>query len=215
MQWTFAIITDGRQDLRISKIIDSIESNNIPEEDYEVLVIGNSGIIRKNTSVIEFDESKKKAWITRKKNLAAEQAKFSNMLIIHDYISITQEWYSGFEIFGEDWDVAMCKIAQPNGIRFRDWVTWQEDGGPNTIKFLDYKDHSLIKSMYISGSLMIVKKEFLMKNPLDETKRWGQSEDVAWSLINRDKWNYRMNPSSTALLLKHKDPWPITNEIIL
>ena len=48
-----------------SLVIDSIEQQNIPE--YEVVIVGNSLVSRKNTKVIPFDESVKNAWITKKR----------------------------------------------------------------------------------------------------------------------------------------------------
>lgn len=216
MKWTIGICTDGSQDSRIDKIIDSVEKNGIPADDHEIIVIGgDSKVERSNTRVIPFDETFKSGWITRKKNIIAHEAKFANLLIIHDYISILPEWYSSFESFGDDWDVAMCKISQQNGLRFRDWVTWQPHLGERIIRLLPYDDSSLMREMYVSGSLMIVKKEFLIRHPLNDRKTWGQSEDVEWSLSVRNIWNYKMNPGAIAKLLKPKDPWPITDERIL
>ena len=71
MNFTFGIITTGNSDDNLNLIIDSIESQNISE--YEIIIIGNSNVNRKNTFIIPFDETIKDAWITRKKNLIGIQ----------------------------------------------------------------------------------------------------------------------------------------------
>ena len=67
MNFTFGIITGGGNDGFINDIIDSIEVESIPN--YEVIVVGPTLVNRKNTTIIEFDETIKRAWITRKKNI--------------------------------------------------------------------------------------------------------------------------------------------------
>lgn len=165
--------------------------------------------LKKDDEAIIADTDEK---LTVKKNNIAKQAKNDILVILHDYVSLSINWRRGFEEFGYDWDVAMCKIATMGGYRFRDWVLWDSDlksnPPPDTIKFIDYNDSSQTNRMYVSGALMIVKKEYLLKNPLDESLDWGQGEDVEWSLRCRETWNYKMNPYSLAMFTKHKDCWP-------
>lgn len=210
MKWSFCITTDGLSPDRVIKIVESIEAENIPEGDYEIIVIGGNPIGLPVVKNLSFDDSTRRGWITRKKNILAQAAKFDNLVIMHDYLSLVPGWYAAFEKFGDDWDVAMCKIAQPDGIRFRDWVLWK-DG----VHFVDYADHSQIRDMYVSGSLMIVKKQFMIERPLNERKVWGQSEDVEWSVAARKVWRYKMNADAAIRLLKHKEPWPITNQRVI
>ena len=65
MDFTFGIITGGNNDTMINKIIDSIESQNIPN--YEIIIVGNSIVNKNNVRVIAFNENQKDKWITRKK----------------------------------------------------------------------------------------------------------------------------------------------------
>ena len=58
--------------------------------------------------------------------------------------------------------------------------------------------------MYISGGYWVAKKKFMLANPLDESLRWGESEDVEWSLRIRDKFKYVMNINSTVKTIKQK-----------
>lgn len=203
LQFTFGIITDGSNDTRLDYIIDTIESQKIVPQNYEILIIGNSSIDRNNTRIIIFDESVKPAWITKKKNIICQEAKYQNIVLMHDYIIFGYEWYKNFCTFGDEWDVCMNPIINQDGTRFRDWIYW-----PTTaeyLKWIEYDDHSWIHEQYISGSYYLIKKEFALKYPLNEELVWGQGEDIEWSQSVRNFWNFRCNRNSWVKLLKQKE----------
>ena len=200
---TFGIITDGNQDKRIDYIINTIEAQSIPQDRYEIIIVGNSKLVRTNTRIIPFDESKRTAWITKKKNIIAQEAKFNNIVILHDYIIFGFEWYDNYCEFGEDWDVAMNPIFNQDNTRFRDWVYWPDSA--HYLKWINYNDHSWIKDQYLSGSYYLIKKEFALKHPLNEELSWGQGEDIEWSRSVRDFWNLKCNKKSWVKLLKFKE----------
>ena len=84
MDFSFGIITNGDNDNYINQIIDSIEVQNIPN--YEIIIVGATKVSRVNTTIIPFDESVKAMWITKKKNLITLNAKYENLVFLHDYI---------------------------------------------------------------------------------------------------------------------------------
>ena len=141
-------------------------------------------------------------WITKKKNLITENAKYENVVYMHDYHMFKPDWYNGFLKFGSDWDVCMNKVENFWGGRGRDWISWDS---PNHERrsLVDYDNTSFIKHSYISGSYWVAKKKFMEENPLDEQYLWGQGEDLEWSFRIRDKFNYKMNKFST---VKHIRP---------
>ena len=68
MNITFGITTDYSSIERLDSIINSINLLNIPK--YEILIIGNKKIDSHGVvNYIEFDESIKPLWITKKKNI--------------------------------------------------------------------------------------------------------------------------------------------------
>ena len=77
MKFTFGIITSGIDD-RIGRIIDSIESLNIPK--YEIIIVGNCNLKRTNTRIIPFDEDIKSKWITKKKNIITTNTRMVSIL---------------------------------------------------------------------------------------------------------------------------------------
>lgn len=208
--FTFGIITSGNNDPYLNIIIDSIEDENIPE--YEILIIGNTNLQRKNTKVIPFDESIKPAWITKKKNLITKHAKFDNIVYMHDYIRLLRGWYSGFLKFGDTFDVCSNVILNQNGTRYRDWVIapWLSHHLPlpsNLHPFyqIPYDLTHLTKFQYISGAYWVAKKKVMEAVPLDESRCWGQSEDVFWSHEINKKFNISLNRNSAVALLHFKN----------
>ena len=68
MNFTFGIITDGKNDSFIKIIIDSIIDNKIPN--YEIIIVGNTKIENsENINIFYFDEKIKEGWLTKKKIL--------------------------------------------------------------------------------------------------------------------------------------------------
>lgn len=211
MKWTFGILA-GDNPVFVHSLIDSIRNQSVKIPEYQILVIGDAARINQfaahDVDLIEFDESERQGWITKKKNLIALHAKYENISMHHDYATLCSEWYKNFLKFGEDWDVAMTRIENYDGTRFRDWVTWMEELGEKTIQFLSYSETSRTHEMYVSGTYFCVKKEFMLAHPFDENLLWGQGEDVEWSKSVRNSWKYKMNFLSTVKFLKRKSPWP-------
>jgi len=211
VKFTFGIITSGNSDEYLNLVIDSIESQNIPE--YQILIIGNSNVSRINTFIIPFNESIREAWITRKKNLITINSRYDNIVYSHDYVLFEDGWYQGFLQFGDDFKVCMNKVINPDYSRFRDWVIWPHNENfmdsivlPNRECLLPYDITNLSRYQYISGTYWVAKKDVMMEFPLDESLCWGQGEDVLWSKQVRMKYHFSMNSHSTVRSLKFKDP---------
>ena len=123
MEFTFGIITNNNID-SVNVIIASIEKQNIPE--YEIIIVGidqinNEHIKGKNTKCIPFDETIYPGWITKKKNIITQHAIFENIVYMHDYIVLEDNWYNGFLNYGNNFDVVINKINNLDCTRFRDW----------------------------------------------------------------------------------------------
>jgi hypothetical protein len=209
--WSFGIVAGN--DLRmLSSVIDSIRNEVMGAGDYEILIVGDlnkiSHFAAEDTVLIDFDESIRPGWITRKKNLIAQHCKFDKISMHHDYVSLMDGWYQNFLSFDDDWDVAMTRVENFDGSRFRDWMLWQDNYGDKTIEFLRYDDQSQTNKMYVSGSYFCVKKSFMLAHPFNENLAWGQGEDVVWSKSVRSFWNYKINFNSRVKTLKMKEKWP-------
>lgn len=227
MDFTFGIITYKNNEKNIDYIIDSIEKQEMPK--YEVVVVGQYNKNRKNTHTIDFDETIKDAWITRKKNLIVKEAQFDKIVFLHDYVFLEPNWYKGFLKFGDEWDICMSVIKNEDNTRFRDWVVFELDGTSNIpvytfgaelgqpiryiAPYLPTYDYTDTSKMYISGAYWVAKKKIMEKFPLNENLTWGKAEDIEWSQRVRDKCVYKMNTFSSVKLMKHKDnAWQSINK---
>ena len=198
IQWTFGIITGYQDSERLKNIIDNIISLNIPE--FEILIVGgNRGdffVDYPQVKFIDFDESQKPLWITKKKNIIANLAMYENIVIMHDYHVFENDWYVNFKSFGTDWDICSCPQYLITGARNpMDWSLWDKPGHGRAWS-LEYDDWSQTQYMYISGGFFIVKKHVLLEEPLDESLGWNEAEDVEWSLRVRDKYVMKCNKNS-------------------
>jgi len=205
MDFTFGIISGGNNEININKIIDSIENQKIPN--YEIIIIGNTNIKREKTIVKPFDETIKKMWITKKKNIITTNAKYENIVYLHDYVYFLDDWYREFLKYGNDWDLCMNQILNADNTRYRDWTLWLHDSSVLNSRglILPYDITHLTKYMYFSGAYWVAKKYVMERFPLDENLMWGQGEDVKWSKQVRNHYDFKINEKSIVKLMKQKD----------
>ena len=206
IDFTFGIITAGGADINIERIVKSIKSQNIPK--YEILIVGQTYLEGDCIRVIPFNEPIQKAWITKKKNIIAQEAKYENIVFLHDYVELCSGWYKGFLEFGNNFKICVNKITNLSGKRFRDFCLFKEFL-PTESTLLPYSctlSPSLSKLAYISGTYYVVKRSLALSYPLDERLGWNQGEDVLFSqTLSRNGIQFECNPFSTVTLLKEKD----------
>ena len=209
MSWTFGIVTSGVNQQHLLLQIDSIRKLNL--EKYQIIVVGGSRPLGADVKHVEFDESQVPGWITKKKNLIAQNADFENLVVSHDYIGFHQDWAAGFEIFGADWDVCMTRVEDISGRRFYDWVYWDCPDKPR-YSAVPYDQPAHTNMQFIPGGYFVTKTSFFSEHPLDETLSWGESEDVEWSLRVRSA-NLRLNPFSRVRHLKRHRGYRMSTSI--
>jgi GT2 family glycosyltransferase len=231
MNWTFGIVTAGKSPY-IKDVIQSIR--DYAPKDHEIIVVGGDEYRSKISSAqdfipsngadtwIPFDETVKKGWISKKKNIIAQHASNENICLLHDYVALVGGWAQGALKFGDDWNTCTNRILNKDGHRFRDWCIIDNDGGggyridnaplPPTARLLTYDHPGIPRWQYYSGAYFCVKRRVLRDVPIDEDRLWGQGEDVEWC---RRVWqsygdrSFSFNPYSVTRFLKQKErpPW--------
>ena len=212
MKFTFGVCTTLGNEKRIRDIIHSIEKNNIPVSDCEIIVVGNvikPCFTRLDVRILPFDESVKDGWITRKKNIITENARFENIVYMHDYIVLEDGWYKSMCEYGGNWDLLMTRIINHDGSRYRDWALcgssvhnpFIEEGTMKAL--LPYNEKRLSKWMYFSGAYWVAKKDFMNNYPLDENLCWGQGEDVEWSYRVKESTEFFLNSDAAVKVNKN------------
>jgi hypothetical protein len=222
MDFTFGIITGGYNDEFIKVIIESIYNNKIPN--FEIIIVGHTNIPACERVIIyDFNENIKPNWITKKKNIICEHAKYENIVLLHDYIKLQDDWYEGFLKFGNDFHWCVNKIINFDGTRFKDYTLF-----PYRVEHLGYNytpgddidsyfndncllpydfdnNHKTNKYMYISGSYYVIKKQIAVKYNLNEELVWAQGEDVELSnRLHNSGIIIKCNQFSGVKFLKYK-----------
>lgn len=209
MDISFGLVTDGKNDTYLQELVNSIHRQQIPK--YEIIIVGDTKVSScPNTKIIPFDETIKNGWITKKKNLIAQVAKYDTLVIMHDYLKLDDSWYKGFLTFGQDFQICTTKILTHTGKRFRDYILFPL--GLDNV----FRQHTLLpytipltpqisKLMYISGSFFVIKKELFLKYPLNESLTWGQQEDLEFTQRlkkHEPSILFKCNPYSTVYIQK-------------
>lgn len=235
--FTFGIITyaDNGVNELLKASVESIRSLKIPQ--YEIIIIGNQSVLDKHPDfqhsdikLINFNENRREKWITKKKNIITDNAKFQNIVYQHDYLIYDENWYEGFKQFGDNFNICITKVTNPKANReadlphqfvqtatgsenrFRDLVLdmWDLErklaglGIDITSCVIPYEAYHmrLSKFMYINGTYWVAKKNFMNKYRLNESLAWGEGEDVEWSRKVRRVTEFSFNPHSIVKLNK-------------
>jgi hypothetical protein len=188
---SFGICTGYDNAEHLIKCVNSIRQQAKDLDDYEILVIGPKApeeivedLDGPDIEFIEFNESTRPKWITKKKNLLAQKAKFERLCIMHDYMWLTLGWAELLWAFecSNDWQVLAFPQQRSDGGRF--WYDWSGFRGPRELddrQFYDYKDWNNNNEVYISGNIFCVHKRLLLDYPFDESLAHMQEEDLEWT----------------------------------
>jgi len=190
-RWSFGIITDGRKNEQVERLVESIIQLDIPY--YEIILCGPFCIENfKNHPVIILDDvildKDIRAPITRKKNKIANKSKYNNLCIMHDRYKFPEDWYKNMKMYGNYFDL----LVQPNigakGGRIVDWIEY--NGMPSKIFFnhtglLRYSKWS--STWYVPGGFLIIKNNLYKNTLLDYNLFWDELEDVQFSQIGNLK----------------------------
>lgn len=189
-KWTFGIVSDGRKNERILQIIDRINSFGIPQ--YEILICGPAPSATRLDNVRVLSDahlySDLRIPISKKKNLIIQEAKYNNLIIMHDRIIPSKDWYANMLKYGNYWDCLSCRIIneENHALRMADWQ--ETNSKPPRPKILDIfftKERTLnydewSPDIYIAGGFFQIKKHLGIK--LAPYLYWGEKEDVDMSV---------------------------------
>lgn len=182
-KWSFGIVSDGRKNDRVINIINQITAFNIPQ--YEILICGPTPEIPLQKEVIILDDKDLyfdlRIPISQKKNRIIDTAKYNNLMILHDRISFSKNWYEKFCRFGNYFDQICCSIFDEDtqSIHINDWVSNFSDNNQFRIsKVTKLKHDEWNKHVYVDGGVMVIKKHVIINNKLNPNLHWGEMEDV-------------------------------------
>lgn len=211
--WTFGLLTTGTRLQNVERYIDSIAA--FCDEPHEILIVSPVGLgdleRRPGVRVLRFAEHDELGWITRKKNLIGDAARYSDLLVCHDRFSLTPDFCRSFRRWGYAYGIAAPRVQLADGSRGLDWAVvssqnhvWSSGG------LLDYRAWS--QYAYNPGGATIVRKAFWQDFPWNENLFWNEHEDV--ELCRRVQRAGGVIALADATLLAAEDRWVHANPLI-
>jgi len=204
--WSIVVVTGGLANETLNALVKSIQEE-LFDSPAELIIVGPKTVSLDFSPLIDTRHILYKelglvpGWITRKKNIGVSFAKYDKVAVCHDYIFFAKGWKDGYEKFGDNFEVCVNKIINKDGERFRDWITW--DYPEVGVGLLPY-DVECSQYQIVSGTYFVVKRDFYLQNPLNEKLRWGEAEDIEWSMRLREKVKFKFNPHSSVRLSRLK-----------
>ncbi|MDN5554334.1 hypothetical protein [Prevotella sp.] len=176
-EWSFGIISGGNNDEKLLSILASIEKQQIPH--YEVLICGPKPSFELPEFVSFLDDSSFygediRIPISKKKNCIFSHAKYNNLVVIHDRIRLSDNWYAKMVEHGPCFDFLCNKIVDKdyNQHRIYDWLDFSH-------KLLPYNIWT--ENIYVSGGAYILKKDLVSTILLNPNLMWNEGEDTDFS----------------------------------
>lgn len=195
-KWTFGIITVGKRNEWVRQFIESVRDQKIPH--YEIIIVGtwnDDSVNKQDIKYIHFNKQDDKGWITKKKNIIFQHAKYNNVLVLHDRFFLDKNWYKGMQQYGNYWDGLFFPIIDKTGYEYVHWSVWGHGFLP--IGYADIKDWD--EDYYAGGTFMAIKKNIWKKVKLNEKLFWADQEDAEYGL-RFTKAGYLMRPNKSAKL---------------
>lgn len=173
-KWSFGVLTIGKRNEWVREYINSIRGQKIPH--YEIIIIGtwkDDSIHGTDIVYIPFTEKDDRGWITRKKNIIFERARYENVFILHDRFYLDRDWYRNVKALGNYWDGLFFPMKDKNGTECTHWSTLGR--GLLPIGCVDIRDWG--EDYFAGGTFMAIKKSIWEKVKWDEKLFWGELED--------------------------------------
>ena len=191
---SFCVATSRDHSL-VQRVIDNIKSLNIPT--YEIVYCGGETTTipqSDNVRHIPFDETIKVRWITRKKNLAVQNARYDVCIIFHDYILFDANWYKAFEEFGTHWDICHHQTVSIDGERMDGWRIHEYPGLPLNC-MVPYDVVGLEQFMALQGNYHCIKRWRYLEDQYDEEFSGWVAEEMHWATRIVPNSYVRCNPN--------------------
>jgi hypothetical protein len=212
--WTFGILTSGAsaQAAEMAKAILNLDLPNV-----EVIFCGPrpAGVPNDaRVSAIDLDEPEPRGWITRKKNLIADRARYDNLCLLHDRYVVTPDWAEALNAYGPCYSfltfpqVYYAGVEQHFPQRYPDYQLLAQEQGiqgallsgvydADRIFHPDYDDFS--ETAFCCGGLYLARRSLWNLVRQNEALFHCEWEDVSFGLeCQRRGLPHRVNPFATA-----------------
>lgn len=211
--WTFGILTSGESP-RAADMTRAILALDLPE--VEVVFCGPrpSGVpVDDRVRAIDLDAPEPRGWISRKKNLLADAARFENLCLLHDRFVVTPEWARALREYGSCFSILtfpqvyFADLDRRFPQRYADYQVLHQQHGVNEalahrvfagerVLYAPYDD--FYETAFCCGGLYLAKKSLWTTVRQDEALYHCEWEDIVFGLeCQRRGIPHRVNPLLT------------------
>ncbi len=211
--WTFGILTAGPSP-NAAGMVREILALDFPA--VEVIICGpmpEGAPDDRRVRRIDLERPEPRGWITRKKNMIAEAARYLNLCIMHDRFFIPPQFRAAMEHYGNVFGfLTFPQVYFPDRTgetiqRYPDWnvLKWDGDlakrlrtGVHDGNDFLHLRYDDFLETAYCCGGIYIAKKNLWNLIRQDEALFHCEYEDVNFGLeCQRRGIPHRVNPYAT------------------
>jgi hypothetical protein len=196
--FSFGLIFSGKEE-EINFLQNTMESilknDNIDKYNYEILICGpsnlNNDILKKyllnqNIKYIDYNSIESERFmISKKKNFLYSQMKYNISILSHLRISYSQNFMNN--IYNKKFDFLAPKVLDSKNKSYLGFtligsydLSRKNTFKPLTGEFLEDDFYYALKNRvpYIDGGILILNKNIVKNNPLDNYIAWGEGEDL-------------------------------------
>lgn len=177
--WTFGILTQGKKVDLVERFCRSVREFGGP--DHEILIVGPRHALYEpyHPTYIDKQYSTAFADICVKKNDIVDRARHENLCVLHDRYILNQDFFTGFDTFGYDYDFLTIRQHHASGKIYPSYCA-MDDGG-HLIWGQIYECGNENESWdrhFLNGGLIIAKTALLRAVPFNALIFHNQAEDV-------------------------------------
>lgn len=177
--WSFVLLARGDRTENAIAFLRSVRSQD-PDYRHQILIVGPVLPEYEPFSVVGHPENYREelAELGKKKNDAAALVSGSNVLIAHDRYVLDDQFFSGFDIFGYDFDLVAVRQIFRSGEEYPFYgaIDARELVWAQPIHSTDY--NSLLPGQFVNGGLMVFKTHALRQIGFNNLLFWNQGEDL-------------------------------------
>jgi len=206
-RWSFCIPTGPGDATGLNMVVKRILELKVPEK--EILLCGRpdkSFRYFDHVRIVGEDIPAPPVWITRKKNVLAQEARYENLCILHDRVFLPLDFMAVMQRFGDYYPFAGFQSLwfddklNLSPVRYSDYGCAEEDHHVNVVAINKQGQPSLFRpelfteiekqnfkianplrlqrGSYLTGSLYIVKRSVWLHTPQNDELYWAQFEDI-------------------------------------
>ncbi|WP_374638511.1 hypothetical protein [Agrobacterium salinitolerans] len=178
-EWTFGVLTLGKKSEIVQRFVKSIREFGGPS--HQIIVCGphDEALDDYDVEYITTQYRADLAEICRKKNDIVKKAQHDNICLTHDRYWLNEDFFTGFDIFGYDFEFVTVKQVHESGKLYPSYCSI-DDGGNlvwGRISSVLDQGRSFV-SHYMNGGMIVAKRQVLLDVPFNETLFHNQAEDV-------------------------------------